>query len=529
MSIQHTAARKLYTVAPRSPTDIKATLIKATAATLISEMSVRQLKEALDERKVSWADCIERQDLIQKLRDSQPIRAIPPQPQPIAVLKSDEESHTPQACCRTEHISIVIAGSTIKDLAIPTSYTILQLKEMLYDQKHTTLIPRAQKIVSRGKVLEDDQNCLLVGSKKFMVFRDAQYTPTEVHLTLQLPSKLPPLRTFCCPKTTIAQIKEILLKHHSFPPAECYTLFRGSLELQDGMSLQHYCLDDPVVVEVEVVPTMLLKLHAKTRLEGDDGEDEQRVHEDSTGSDTLVPSNLRTGLVGPDAGRKQRSLHVTTEMEMCYPPHAILAPAMSKKRCARHALALVEQDMENNENWTMKLQQGMQMAVFSPMAGGVPVALPAELARRVVTKMKKLASQQKAKRLRSLAHKFGKHSASPKNSFGFSKGFLSDSTVKGDTKEAKAAARNKLREEKAARQAACAAAATASAAAQIATRCASAAKKATKKKKKRRFKSVMADLIAPADRDAAGDVFKQQRQALEKANPKIEFSKLDRI
>jgi hypothetical protein len=506
-------------------------------------MSVRQLQKALDDANINWSDCIEKQDLVQKLtqwRGTLAHQQTEDQPEQKTTERA-VEADTQQPAARKEHeapqqeITVVMSGKAVT-VSVRADCTAAQLKQQLCDSQLTSLVPAAQRILSRGKVLADEQRCIPAGGKsaaKFMVLRDPSYAPTEIQLTLRLPSaKLQPVQSFAPPSVTLTQLKALLRAHHHFPPADCYSLFRGGVKLSNEKTLQHFCIDDVETVEFDVVPVVLLKLHASTRVTGG-AENGTAADAAAAGSSSdggsassgasLVPSSLRTGLVGADAGAAGgAALHITTHMEVAYPPHPMLLPS-SRKQMAQQCLAYVEKDMAAGAPWARRLQAAMHLAVIQPMSAartGVPVQLPAEVAYRAVKKLRRFHSVQRTQRRQQ--QRQGRSPMKAGSSAGFARGFLNGSNPKDKTKK-------QQREEQAVRQAARTAAVAAVAATTAAAECAAAAKKATKKKKKRKFKSLMADLMAPKSAPTTSDAKKAQQEILAKANPKIEFSKLDRI
>jgi hypothetical protein len=501
-------------------------------------MSVRQLQKALDDANINWSDCIEKQDLVQKLTQWRgTLTQQQTEQQKEQLVERATESHKQQLATHKDEaplqpISVVISGKSAVTVSVQVDCTVANLKQQLFDDKLTSFVPAAQRILSRGKILSDDHR-ISDGAKpnaKFMVLRKLSHALTEVQLTLRLPSaKLRPVRTFAPPSVTILQLKALLQAHHSFPPADCYSLFRSGVELYDEKTLQHFCIENAEAVEFDVVPVVLLKLHASTHVTGglengatsiamagssNDGE--------STSSNmSLVPSSLRTGLIGAGAGAADgAALHITSHMEVCYPPHPVLLPS-SRKQMARHCLAYVERDMAAGTTWVRRLQAAMHLAVVHQMLGGVPVQLPPEVAYRAVKKMRRFHSAQRTQRRQQ--QRQGKSPTKAASSAGFTRGFLNCSNAKDKTKN------KQQRKERAIRQAACTAAAVAAAAATTAADCAAAAKKNSKKKKKRKFKSLMAGLMASQGARTANDAKKAQQEILAKANPKIQFSKLDRI
>jgi len=246
-------------------------------------------------------------------------------------------------------------------------------------------------------------------------------------------------------------------------------------------------------------------------------------------------------------------------MEIIQPPHTVLETTRHSES-ARVALSLVEQDMAASAKWTgflrRALQGAMQQAAGSlgqvlSQGQGVPPApcsipgirLPVDLVNRCVAQLKGKDSSRRQKQQEKKKHGTKRRSkaespiptavataaGSKPGGLFFAKGFLSDSS-KGRKQ------RRKEREQKATQHAVLSAAAVALAAAGAAARVASKATKAAekRKKKRRKFKSLMADLMAPT---ASASATLEQRPAKERdekerlvqANPKIEFSKLDRI
>merc|ERR1719449_9992 len=204
-------------------------------------MSVRQLQKALDDANINWSDCIEKQDLVQKLtqwRGTLAHQQIEDQTEQETTERA-VEADTQQPAARKEHeapqqeITVVMSGKAVT-VSVRVDCTAAQLKQLLYDSQLTSLVPTAQRILSRGKVLADEQRSIPAGGKsaaKFMVLRDPSYAPTEIQITLRLPSaKLQPVQSFAPPSVTLTQLKALLRAHHHFPPADCYSLFRGGVK-----------------------------------------------------------------------------------------------------------------------------------------------------------------------------------------------------------------------------------------------------------------------------------------------------------
>merc|ERR1712153_127389 len=305
------------------------------------------------------------------------------------------------------------------------------------------------------------------------------------------------------------------------------SLFRGNLELDPGSELKSICLDSDSLtvdglanIDMQVVPTMILKVNVRTELS------EKKTAPSTTEPATtgLVPSKMSTGLMdasGEDANKDKRELSIYTNMEICYPPHVVLEP-ISKSKSSRFAIDIIQKDMAAGVTWTKPLKEAIQFAMVAgsrgaviPKGHGAVIPLPHSIANACTMKLKKLeARKNQAKRQkRSTGDKVDKKT---RGSLSFSKGFLSDRKGK----------KQRLREraEKVVQAALLSAASIATNAAEAACIAAAAAKKASKKKKKK-FRSLMADLMSP---DESGST-ETQRQCLAKSNPKIEFSKLDRI
>jgi hypothetical protein len=307
----------------------------------------------------------------------------------------------------------------------------------------------------------------------------------------------------------------------------------------------------------------------------------------------LVPTTFRTGFSRPasaglGAGCQQQPLtarqlsrmdHVTvrTVMEVEWPGHpAMLQPELPRSggrgAAAEDALAMIHHELKmcgpqpqhgaggvgratsgrssgGHARWAKELQSMMQMCMLSGSRQFV-MAVPPELAHAWVRQLSEKGSRRR-RRSGSSSSSTSKDdmmadgspakrrtcSSSSGSSGGlFSRGFLSGAKTKQERRQ-----RRKEREEAVAKvacgSALASAAAAAAAAAEAAVAAAAKAEKAgTKKKpkKKKKFKSLMADLMAsPSGKDDESKqkmgTCKEEEERLRRANPKVEFSKLERI
>lgn len=274
-----------------------------------------------------------------------------------------------------------------------------------------------------------------------------------------------------------------------------------------------------------------------------------------------VPASFRTGFGGPPTaipamggagahGLTSRDLskmdHVTisTEMEVDWPSPAVLQPATDRSRAQGAALALIQDEMSRNVAWTNELQSMIKMCL---MTGGRGAHFLMEVPRDVVCRWalqlleeRKSKKQERENKRRQKAGPgtgvagAGSSSASkdsetaPAMSKGFLDGLYDSAEKRAERRKAKAAQRRK---EKAA-VVASEAVVVAQAAAAAAKAASLVAKKAAKKKKKpKKFKSLMAGLMKSSskDEDSTKGCNEKTKQEISKANPKIEFSKLERI
>jgi len=536
MSIHHLAASKFPKI-----TSSPMLLPKLKRTNSLSELSIGQLKMALHAANVSWSDCVEKDDLVRKLRHTQ-VECVEPANKTFAsrIECSPELEHVP--------VCVKHGGKTV-DISAPISWKVSDLKQHLFSRRHTKLVPLAQKLIVRGRVLGNDQSMAVLASKKCMLLRDHSHKQSEVSITFTLPSNRPAISTYSDPHTTVNQLKQLLQRCHNFPDSECYSICKDGFALRDEQSIKSFCSDDSALLEdgtvnigLQIIPTMLLKLRLQTEVAQKQPEllKEKDVGSTTTGATSatlqgLVPSKMSTGL--KDTNNNQRAaqqLQIHTKMEVIQPPHTVLE-TVSKEKSAQFALSLIEQDMKLGAPWTKILQQALQGAVLFGSRytqRNIPtIKLPVNLVHKCIIKVKeneksRLKQQKEQDTKRSTA---GLRTKS--RGISFTRGFLSESSK--DRKR-----RRKQREEKAQKattNAILSARSTAAAAAEAATTFASKAEKLSekRKRKRRKFKSLMADLIAPTvckDRDQEQHKQRQdEKKRLILANPKIESRKLEKI
>jgi len=308
MSIHQVAASKL----PKFSTTVASAVLSPQSKrdVSISELSIGQLKMALEAANVSWSDCIEKGDLVRKLRNMQQ------QPKVVRnIVTKNCQTHTVKLASKAPIATLpevekqvpikVNCNSKAVEISVPVSWTVLTVKQFLFKQKHTKLIPAAQKIIVRGKILDNDQAVEPMASNTFMLLRDHNFEPSEVSINFILPSNRPSINTYSSPKTTINQLKQLLQKCHNFPEPQCYSICKNGVELSDEQSIKSFCSDDGalsedgrVTIDLQVVPTMLLKLSFRTEISANQPVDSAAVptaQQPSHGS--LVPSKMSTGLV----------------------------------------------------------------------------------------------------------------------------------------------------------------------------------------------------------------------------------------
>jgi hypothetical protein len=312
---------------------------------------------------------------------------------------------------QTIKLVINIAGKDTEVVMLAKS-TVAELKDALFEGRHTDLLTQAQKIVRKGAVVSDDQIMSALvdtgtgakerghgSSPKLMLLPDTSYAPSEVKFRIYLPNrKLQPVEVDAPTAGTTAQLKALLQRRNHFPPRSSYVLYdrQRCMVLTDDTKLRG-CMSPEYLskmasrdwrrctmqIMLQVVPRLSLLISAACTATTEElnSRANARLPNVQPGSSNTVPTDrssavptqIRTGLAhefGSSPGRHPRSeetfgmpvLPIAWGMGLEYERHPLLCSAVANTEFEEREIRVVEEEMmREGAGWAAEMEPALEI------------------------------------------------------------------------------------------------------------------------------------------------------------------------